>query len=224
MSDIGRRIKEAAENVGGMNKLAEITGIPRRTLGDHVSGATEPKASALAAIAGATKVDLNWLVLNEPRAVSIGGNLVTLPRYEVRASAGNGALVLSESVTDYMAISRDWLRRNLPSWAPPNAIVGALEGGGDSMEPTIHDGDLIVVVRNPPWYAVEYGGIFVLTVDHDRLLLKRLQVMMNGDLAIISDNPAYVTETIPRDEVQDRVIVHGQVFFAGGKPRSFVRR
>jgi len=150
-------------------------------------------------------------------------DLVVLPRYEIRASAGRGALVVSENVAEHFAVGAEWLRRQLPSWAPPNAVVGILEGGGDSMEPTIRDGDLIMLVRDPPPHVIERGGIFVFTLDQDRLLLKRLQVLMNGDLSIISDNPAYVTETIPRDQIDSRVIVHGQIFFAGGRPRTLAR-
>lgn len=145
---------------------------------------------------------------------------VVLPRYDVRTSAGAGSLVVSEDVSEYFSVGRDWLRRNLPPWAPPNAIVGVLENGGDSMEPTIYDGDLLMVVQGVEWRTVEGGGIFVFSLDDHRLLLKRLQVMNNGDLRIISDNPTYAPETIPFDDIQHRVRIHAQVFFAGGKPRS----
>lgn len=229
MSDIGQRIKEAADKVGGLNRLAEITGIARRTLGDYTSGATEPKSTALASIARATDTDLNWL-LRDDYPVGLGlspgsgrfvSDQVMLPQYDVQASAGSGALVVSPDVSEYFAVGRDWLRRNLPGWAPSNAVVGVLEGSGDSMEPTIRDGDLIMVVQDVDWRIVERGGVFVFSLDHDRLLLKRLEVMINGDLSIISDNKNYATQTIPMADIQHRIIVHGQVFFVGGKPRSF---
>lgn len=227
MSEVGTRIKEAAEKVGGMNRLADLASIPRRTLGDYVSGATEPKASALVAIATATDSDLNWLLRpNYPAGLVRGGvggaylsAHVLLPRYDVRASAGAGALVATGDPAEYMSVGRDWLRRNLPAWAPPNATVGILEGSGDSMEPTIRDGDLIMVVHDVEWRIVERGGIFVFSLDEDRLLLKRLQVLNNGDLNIISDNPAYGTDRIAFEDIQYRVRVHGEVFFCGGKPR-----
>lgn len=77
-----------------------------------------------------------------------------------------------------------------------------------------------MVVQDVDRRVVERGGIFVLSLDRDRLLLKRLQLMTNGDLTIISDNRNYAPETIPRDQLEDRVIIHGQVFFVGGKPRA----
>lgn len=230
MSSLGDRIKEAAQKIGGMDELASaLEGVGRRTLTDYVSGKTEPRISTVVQIAAATKSDLNWLLM-DPAAGSgtflthtlAGENAaVQLPHYDVRASAGAGALVVSPDVSEYLSVGRDWLRRNLPPWAPPNAVVGVLTGSGDSMDPTIRDGDLIMVVQDVDWRIVERGGIFVFSLDHDRLLLKRLQVMMNGDLAIISDNKNYTTETIPMADIQHRIIIHGEVFFVGGKPRSF---
>ena len=88
------------------------------------------------------------------------------------------------------------------------------------MEPTIRDGDLIMVVQDVDWRVVERGGIFVFSLDVDRLLLKRLQVLNNGDLKIISDNKAYEPDLVLFDDIPDRIRVHGQVFFAGGKPRA----
>lgn len=149
------------------------------------------------------------------------GAIVTLPHYDIRASAGAGALVTTENPADYLSVGRDWLRRNLPPWAPANAVVGVLEGSGDSMEPTIRDGDLIMVVQGVEWRTIERGGIFVFSLDRDRLLLKRLQVMTSGDLTIISDNPAYANETVSKADLAHRIIIHGQVFFVGGKPRAF---
>lgn len=225
MTTLGARIREAAEKIGGLDMLAgRLDGISRRTLSDYVSDKSEPRVSTLLQIADSTGVDLTWLVRDgEHRALLppvTGGDQVVLPMYDVRASAGAGALVASEDVSDHFAVSRDWLRRNLPPWAPVNAVVGVLEGSGDSMEPTIRDGDLIAVVQDVPWRVVERGGIFVFTLDGHRLLLKRLQVLNSGDLRIISDNKAYETDTVPFADIQHRVIIHGQVFFAGGKPRS----
>ena len=231
-TQLGNRIKTAADAVGGLTSLADLVGLPRRTLADYASGSTEPKASALALIAIATRCDLNWLIRGQeslwnnhlqPQGDSADPDMIVLPRFDVAASAGAGSLVVTENIAEHFSVGRDWLRRNLPPWAPPNALVGLLEGAGDSMEPTIRDGDLVMVVQEVDWRVVERGGIFVLTVDHDRLLLKRLQVRINGDLDIISDNPAYAKETIPKTELHGRVIIHAHVFFAGGKPRGLTR-
>lgn len=61
MDTLGERIKIAADEVGGLNRLANAIGVPRRTLGNWLSG-TNPKPDALRKIAEATDTSLDWLV------------------------------------------------------------------------------------------------------------------------------------------------------------------
>ncbi len=199
-------------------EFARRCGVGYTTMKRYLEGST-PGLDNAAAIAEANSVTLDWLY-GRDNVPAVRSDSVILPRFDVRASAGAGALVAAEEVSEYFAVGREWLRRNLPAWAPLDAVVGALENGGDSMEPTVRDGDLLMVVQVTDWRVVERGGIFVFT-HHDRLHLKRLQVMMNGDLKIISDNKAYEPWLVPFDDIQHSVRLLGQVFFAGGKPRSY---
>lgn len=235
---LGARLREVRRQHGDPDRgeFAKILGVSKESLASYERGDNIPDA----AVAGRYRdlgVDLNWLLTDkEPptpglmmplsregaHLIALIQNSVIVPRYDIQASAGRGKLVQSQDVSDHFAVSRQWLLRNLPGWASAGADIGILEGSGDSMEPTVRDGDIIMLVRDPPDFVVERGGIFVLTVD-GRLLLKRLHIHMNGDLSVISDNKEYPVETIPMKEVNDRVIVHGQVFFTGGKPRTFAR-
>ena len=65
MSEVGARIKEAATKVGGLNKLAALIDMPRRTLGDKLSGRSEPELSLIVKVARVTNVRLEWLADNE---------------------------------------------------------------------------------------------------------------------------------------------------------------
>lgn len=211
--------------------FAKRTGISDSTIRRYLAG-TMPGVDKLLELATALDVTLDWLAAergpmrlgmtqSQVMVPSPGEMQVLLPRYDVRASAGAGSLIVSEDVAEHFSVGRDWLRRNLPPWAPLNARVGVLENGGDSMWPTIQDGDLLIIVQDVEWRIVERGGIFVFSLDDHRLLLKRLQVLNNGDLKIISDNKAYEPDVIPFNDIEHRVRVHGMVFFAGGKPRAF---
>ena len=62
---------------------------------------------------------------------------------------------------------------------------------------------------------VSAGGVFVIAVA-GMIMVKRLQIMLDGDLKISSDNRAYDPETVPAAERDDKVIVHGRVFWSGG--------
>jgi hypothetical protein len=73
MTDFRDRMKEAADTIGGLNRLAEIIGIPRRTLGDQLAGKTEPKMSLVVSAAEATGYSITWL------ASGIGPKLADAP-------------------------------------------------------------------------------------------------------------------------------------------------
>ena len=223
---IGERL---AQLRGEMDRdsFASAIGVHANTIANYERGDRKVDPDFLAKLRETRGVDINWLLTgvdekplqSQKQSVSIAADMISVPRYSVQASAGNGLAVLAEDIADYMSVSRDWLQRMLPSWAPRNAVVGILEGAGDSMEPTIRDGDLLMIIRGVERRQVLLGGIFVFTHDGD-LKLKRLQIV-GGDLKIISDNRNYETETVPGDEVEGRVEFHGQVFFVGGRPRSF---
>ena len=67
-----------------------------------------------------------------------------VPFYDVEASAGAGAFVDQELKISDMAFRKDWLRlRGLKA-----AHCALIKARGDSMEPTIHDGDLLLVDRS----------------------------------------------------------------------------
>lgn len=64
MPDLADRLREAAERIGGLNELSKKVGVPRRTLGNWLSGRT-PKPDALRRIADAAGVSLEWLITGQ---------------------------------------------------------------------------------------------------------------------------------------------------------------
>lgn len=64
-SGLAERIRECAGIVGSGDALAEQSGIPRRTLENYLSGKSEPKASALLAIAKSAGRSLDWLIAGD---------------------------------------------------------------------------------------------------------------------------------------------------------------
>lgn len=77
MSDFRDRIKAAADTVGGLNKLAELIGMPRRTLGDQLAGKTEPKMSLLVETARVTGYKIEWLATGNGHPVDSPMSLLT---------------------------------------------------------------------------------------------------------------------------------------------------
>lgn len=72
MTDLPSRIRLAAERAGGLKWLSEEIDVPRKTLGNWLTG-TNPKPEALKRIAEATNVSLDWLITGEGQPDAQGG-------------------------------------------------------------------------------------------------------------------------------------------------------
>lgn len=59
------RVEVAAARVGNATKLAEASGISRRTVGTYIAGDAEPSRPKLIAMARAANVRLEWLATGE---------------------------------------------------------------------------------------------------------------------------------------------------------------
>lgn len=136
--------------------------------------------------------------------------MIAVTRSAVRVSAGPGAIPGSEEAEPYFAFDRRWLK-SLTGASSENLSIVRVEG--DSMAPTLGDGDDVLLDRREAGEPLR-DGIYVLRVD-DRLLVKRLAVHPMGRLVTVqSDNPAY--PDWPDCAIEDVVCI-GRVIWAGRK-------
>lgn len=133
---------------------------------------------------------------------------ILIPRYDVQAAAGPGALAGVEHVLDYMAFREDWVRRSLG--IDPRHLV-LISASGDSMEPTIRTGDLLLIDTSIT--RLRDDAIYVI-VRNGELVVKRLQRFFRGAIAVRSDNPAYTEETLDNGEAEE-LRVAGRVRWIG---------
>lgn len=136
-----------------------------------------------------------------------GSELVLVPYVSALASAGPGALAFDERVSGRLAFRNDWLRE-LTGGSP--AGLSVISVTGDSMMPTLSDGDDILVDCNDGADRLR-DGIYVLRVE-DMLNVKRLAIKPGGGFEIRSDNPAYPSW---RDCDLSTISVIGRVMWAG---------
>lgn len=116
-------------------------------------------------------------------------SLVTLRRLHVSASAGPGAIVDEEEEAAPIAFDAGWLRRLCHAQPSDLSLIRVR---GDSMSPTLVDGDEIMVDSSDAAARLR-DGIYVLRRD-DELIVKRLAVNPSNRLVTVrSDNPAYPT-------------------------------
>ena len=116
-----------------------------------------------------------------------GAGLRPVPRLDVDASAGAGAFDGDERSGGHIAFDPAWLRRVARGTPEQLSIIRVT---GDSMAPTLADGDDILVDRGDAAARLR-DGIYVLRIE-GALVVKRLALNPAArTLSIRSDNPAY---------------------------------
>ncbi len=131
--------------------------------------------------------------------VSFRMGIIDVPRFDIRASAGAGALTGDEGMVGSVGFDAKWLR-NLG--AIP-AMLSIIRADGHSMTPIICDGDDLLVDRTievqsgqvQSGQMTKKSGIFVLRMD-DVLMVKRVQIDPDmppetSQYSIISENPEF---------------------------------
>jgi phage repressor protein C with HTH and peptisase S24 domain len=213
---IGSRLKETMRSRGmTATELARMAEVKTSFIYDVISGKSlHPSTVTLARVAEVLGVSLHYLAGADNENTARGGlpsndpQYVALPRLRVDVSAGGGAVVSSEECGDHYYFRRSWIRNRL--MAAPNDLR-LVSVRGDSMSPTLEDGDIILVdirktTASPP-------GIFVL-FDGFGLVAKRLEYVPGIEpptLRVISDNPQYGAYERPVAETR---IIGRVVWFA----------
>lgn len=208
------RLKQVVADTGNPNAFAAKSGISPSGLKRLLAGG-DPTLPVLLKIVKAGSVELQWLATGEgPMRLSehpsrgrtpsvavvpreaLGDGFVLVPRYDAEASAGAGRFFQDIDIIDHLAFKASWVRSALG--ADP-ASLALLSAAGDSMEPTIRAGDLLLIDRSISRFIDE--AIYVLVLA-GALMVKRVQRLMNG-VVLMSDNPAYKPLTLSQAEIDE---------------------
>ena len=121
--------------------------------------------------------------------------LVQVARIDVGASAGPGGLVEDEARRRPGALEPGLVRQ----LGVRPAAASMIRVRGESMMPTLADGDEILVDRDRKAPGAR-GALFVLRLDGE-LMVKRLRAI-GREIEIASDNPAWPVRTAPAGETE----------------------
>lgn len=117
----------------------------------------------------------------------LADRLAPVHRLDLRAAAGAGAFVGEERPIAHIAFDPAWLRRVARGRPEKLALIRV---AGDSMAPTLGDGDDILVDRGDRADRLR-DGIYVLRLE-GTLIVKRLVMGRDrAEVTIRSDNPAW---------------------------------
>jgi len=178
-------------------ELAEKAHVGRSFVYDILSGKSlNPTTKKLSAVADVLGVDVPFLlgqklgaakpanVLRENHAAF--EDIVSVASVKVEAAMGGGSIVSEENPDKPYFFRASWLRDRLNVSSNDLRIITVR---GDSMQPTLFDGDIVLV--NVTQKQPTPPGVFVL-FDGVGLVVKRLEFVPDmGVVRIISDNPQY---------------------------------
>ena len=187
--------------------VAELAGVNRSFLYDILRERSgKPNIERVKQIAEVLKVDWEWLLHGigevqgtSPFEIMEEDEFIAIAYAHARPSMGGGSLLEEDGRPGRnYHFRRSWIRNRLKA-AP--SMLRVLQVEGDSMLPTLEDGDTVLVDLNqrspvPP-------GIFVLH-DGMGLVAKRLEHIPMSDpprVRIISDNPRYTPYECTAEEV-----------------------
>lgn len=124
-------------------------------------------------------------LLGGPAKEVVKSSIHLIPKLAVGASAGAGAINDRETLAGQIGFDENWLRKQ----GLDPARLSLIRVEGESMSPTLNDGDDIMVDDRAATTALR-DGVHVIRLD-DMLMVKRIAVGPNGRLSVLSDNPAY---------------------------------
>ncbi len=214
---IGDRLKDIRLNIGVSQKaFAEKFGIPQQTYGKYETGVTSCPDSFKEQLSQ-MGINLHWLITgqgpmylddDQPQAVPIAvqkaiqspkgfEDVVLVPMTNLKVSAGPGEEWGDGDLTGEMVPVPKKIAARYPG-----VTFGAAEVRGDSMAPTLRDGEPAIFARD----YIRGNGVYVLSV-HGDLLVKRLSFnQFEQKLQVISDNPKYPMREIPADMEGVRIL------------------
>ena len=222
------RLQHVLDHWPSADRLAKAAGISPSALRKWLRGEAEPSRERLITFADAAGVEIAWLVRGEGEQPHLADasarrrdgssqdtpgsppvdEFLLLPHRAKSAAAGSGKPA-PETPAEFIAFRRDWIRGVFD--LDPDRVM-LISAAGDSMEPGIRDGDLLLI--DTCQAAFSEFGIYVFEARGERLV-KRVQRKFDGTLYVISDNTVYQPEVIS-SELAAEIKVIGKVIWRGG--------
>jgi phage repressor protein C with HTH and peptisase S24 domain len=216
---------------GAGARLAKMAGVTPKATSKWMNGESMPGGAKMLAVANALGVRVEWLEYGrgdmvesappqaaEARIPPRGFELQDDPSYTgvlqltARGSTGEGDDNPHVEIRGVMAFKSSWLRANNLSQRHLDVIYA----NGHSMEPTINDGDVLLVDESK--IEPKDGQIFAMQSTTKGTIVKRLVKSDIEGWIIRSDNPdkaRYGDEALRDGEINEVRII-GRVVWRGG--------
>lgn len=214
MDERAKRISEAITKSGlSYPELEKITGISKSSLQRYATGVTKKiPINSIESIAQATGTDARYLMgwedtnTTQPNLTTVtpvnfelANAPISMKRIAVIGEVAAGYQCLADmQVIDYVACDASLLHTGYE--------YVYLRVRGDSMEPELHEGDLVLVQVQD---TIESGEYAVVLVDDEDGLVKKIEIDRTH-ITLISENPYYPPRRFDREEM-NRIRIFGKV-------------
>ena len=185
MSGVGTRIKKARDALGMTQvALAKAVGVSQQAVMELESGRAKGTKHC-AKFARTLGQDPLWLETGDGRMREAAkakrqaksempdelpdvANYERIPVVDIRTSSGRGMIGEGERTVGFSMFATGWLRSLTPA---PFSQLAVVLVAGDSMEPTLHNGDHALIDTSQ--LNLRREGIYVLRID-ETLMIKRV--------------------------------------------------
>lgn len=206
---LAERISQLVAFVGGPTRAGEVAHVTRQTVSNWTTGKTSIGVEEALALATACGVSLDWIAtgyMRRPDLAASGngeasGTFAVVHRYEP-GKTGELVQIEHEGLSS-IVFSEGWLERL--GMKPGDAAL--IQATGDAMAPTIQDGSLLLVDRSAK--KITGDGIYVLC-RAGTFTVRRAQVLVDGAVMLLADNPRYHAERVEAAQVET-IAIAGRV-------------
>lgn len=200
---VGELIKEYRKSHNlSMQDFANISGISKAYIGvlekiynPKTNEPVAPTLEKMKAIASAMGMSLDELLkaLNANQPVVVSNKLQPTRGVRIPVLGRVVAGIPLEAITDIIDYEE------IPAQMAKSGTYFALQVKGRSMEPTLHEGDVVIVRQQP---EVENGEIAIVLVNGNDATVKEVKESPDG-LTLIGHNVAvYTPQFYTRDQIQ----------------------
>lgn len=194
---IANRIRIALDKRGMKQAdLVEKTRIGKSSISTYISGAYEPKQKNIYRIASALNVDETWLMGFDVPMNRKNLSVETSKGIKIPVLGKVPAGVPIEAVEDIIDYEE------IPEEMSKDGEFFGLQIKGDSMEPRICAGDVVIVRKQDD---AETGDLVIAMINGNEATCKRLMKYKNG-IRLMPNNPAYEPLYFSNKEIEEKPV------------------
>ena len=186
--------------------LAEKLGVAPNTISQIVNGHRYPSLELLEKIAEVLAVSLPEFFSRRDESLP---DIEFVPLIKAVPRAGAGGLETDGEHEGLYSFHSSFLLRK--QGTPETMRLFRI--AGDSMEPTLFSGDMIMVNTGEAARHVQTGMVYLLRLG-DELMVKRLENRPGNMLLIRSDNPSYQAIPVSKAEMEGEIEIFGRMVWS----------